>query len=218
MHHRPRQARVSPTRRKPRLGRGGANGTQSGPVTPGFTGTLMTSANGLVPSTVSSVPLTPTTTGFDPAKPAVSPSTKKVTVTVPTGTTLLRYATYDADVPAGTDVDLYVYQAGTTKLVGISAGGTAEENVTVIAPAAGAYDVYVDLFSSDPVTARLNSFLVAGATGNLTVSPASRQVTVGQPFMVSVTHRGLATGKRWLGWGAISDGTANRITIVSGRS
>jgi len=196
----------------------GANGTQSGPVTPGFTGTLTTSANGLVPSTISPLALTPTTTGFDPAAPAVSPSTKKVTVTVPTGTTLLRYATYDADVPANTDVDLYVFKAGTNELVGLSAGGTAQESVTVIGPAAGAYDVYVDLFSSDPVTAELNSFLVAGPTGNLTVSPTSRQVTAGVPITLSVTHRGLAAGKRWLGWGAISDGTANRITVVSGRS
>ena len=197
----------------------GTTGTQTGSITAGFTGKLITSVHGLVPADVSAVALVPQGPTFDATAPAESPRAKKVTVTVPQGTTLLRYATYDADYPPGTDVDVYVYQAGTANLVGISATGTAQESVTIRNPPAGTYDVYVDLYSNAAVTAKLNTFIVGNtAAGNLLVRPSSQQVTVGQPFRISVTHRGLAPGRRWLGWGALSDGSNQRVTIVSGTS
>jgi len=197
----------------------GSTGTQTGSIRSGFTGTLSTSVYGLVPADVSALSLMPDGPTFDASAPAVSARAKKVTVTVPQGSTLLRYATYDADYPPGTDVDIYIYEAGTNNLVGISATGTAEESVTILNPPPGQYDAYVDLYSNAAVTAQLNTFVVGNtAVGNLFVRPSSQQVTVGQPFRISVTHQGLAPGKRWLGWGALSDGTSQRITIVSGTS
>ena len=198
----------------------GASGSTAIPVTPGFTGTLSASVAGLVPATVNDLPLTPEQGSFDPANPKVSGRTKKVTLTVPPGTTLARYATFDADVPPGTDVDVFVYKAGTSTLVGLSAGGTAEENVTLTDPAAGQYDVYVDLFSSAAVTARLNSFTVgAGPAGNATVTPASQAVTLGRPTTVTLAWTGLAAGNRWLGWIGFGDGAgASGRTVVSVRS
>ena len=83
-------------------------------------------------------------------------------MTVPAGSTVARFATYDADYAAGTDVDVFVYQAGTTTLVGQSAGGTAEESVTLTA--AGSYDVYANLFAlpagGTAADVQLNSFVV----------------------------------------------------------
>ncbi len=198
----------------------GGNGSQTGTITAGFTGTATTSVRGLVPSTVSPLALAPSGPQFDPAAPQVeSPRTKKVTVTVPAGTTLLRYATYDADVAPNTDVDIYVYQAGTAKEVAASAAGGSNESVTVPAPTPGAYDVYVSLYDGPAQTVPLHSYLVgATAAGNLRVTPQSQRVTVGQPFRLTVTRSGLAPGKRWLGWGAISDGKQQRTTIVSGTS
>ena len=51
--------------------------------------------------------------GFDPDNPATSPRTAKETVTVPAGTTLAQFSTFAADFAAGTDVDLFLYEAGT---------------------------------------------------------------------------------------------------------
>ena len=62
-------------------------------VTPGFSGTLSTSVKGLAAGQVQTVP-TP------------KPTDTTATVVIPAGTTVARFATYDADYPAGTDVDI----------------------------------------------------------------------------------------------------------------
>ena len=89
--------------------------------------------------------LTGTNTNFNPAAPAAGPAVAKVTVDVPAGTRLSRFATFDADYAAGADIDLFVYAAGTNTFAGQSAGGTAEESVTGLP--AGDYDIYVVLFA-----------------------------------------------------------------------
>ena len=49
-------------------------------------------------------------------------------VAVPAGTSIIRFQLFDADVSAGSDIDLCVFQGAT--LVGRSAGGTSAETVT----------------------------------------------------------------------------------------
>ena len=98
-------------------------------------------------------------------------------MTVPAGSTLARFATFDADYPAGTDIDMFVYQAATS-LVGLSAGGTSDESVTLTA--AGSY-VYLVVFALPPgqtgVDVQHNSWVVSsGSAGNFTVAPASQAV------------------------------------------
>src|SRR5207247_2603785 len=91
-------------------------------------------------------------------------------------TKVARFATFAADYGPATDIDMFVYQAGTSTLVGQSAGGDAQEAVTVTAP--GSYDVYVVQFALDPgVTeqdVKLNGFAVgpvaAGAPLRLALS------------------------------------------------
>ena len=100
---------------------------------------------GSPPTADTAVSLTGTNTNFNPAAPAAGPAVAKVTVNVPAGTRLSRFATFDADYGAGTDIDLFVYNAGTNTLRGQSAGGTAEESVTGLP--AGDYDIYVVLFA-----------------------------------------------------------------------
>jgi len=182
----------------------GQSGSVRIPVTPGFTGTLTASLSGLVPAQVSTVDLRQEGEGFDPGAPAESPRTKKFSVEVPEGTKHVRFATYDADYPEGTDLDLFVYREG--ELVGYAAAGTSQEIVDLPAPTAGTYDVYVDLFSGDPVKARLHSFVVPPRpVGNATVDPASQATTIGTPTAVTVTWSGLQAG-RWLGQVDFSDG------------
>ena len=120
---------------------------------------------------------------------------------VPAGSTVARFATYDADYTAGTDIDLFVYQAGTTTLVGQSAGGTAEESVTLTA--AGTYDVYANLFAAPVASTEvsLNTFVVPPDRRpgiSLPRRPA-QPVTTGVPTTVNLTWSDLAAGTRYLG-------------------
>ena len=166
-------------------------------VTPGFSGTLSTSVKGLAAGQVQTVPTT-------------KPTDTTATVTIPAGTTVARFATYDADYPAGTDVDLTVTRGGVT--VGSSAGGTAEESVTLNSPVAGTYTVTIDYFDGAPATlpVKLVSYAVPNsAVGNLTVSPASQAVTGGQPVTLQLVTSGLTAGTRYLGRVDFSDGTTD---------
>ncbi len=97
---------------------------------------------------------------------------------MPAGSKLARFATFDADYPAGTDVDIAVVRQepdGTLTPAGTSASGSSEESVTVTEP--GTYVVSVNLFAASGQTnVKLDSWVVPpGNAGNLTVSPASQR-------------------------------------------
>ncbi|HEX6149026.1 S8 family peptidase [Nocardioides sp.] len=183
----------------------GTSGSQDVDVTAGYTGTLSTSVVGLVPAHVDERP-----TGRD--------GITTVDVTVPAGATHVRFATYDADYPAGTDVDLEVLKDG--EEVGSSAGATAEEAVNLTGPGLeGTYTVEIDYFAGTPdvLPVQLNSFVLGNAdAGNLTVTPASQAVTAAQPASVTLAWEGLAADTRYLGAVDWSDGTEVRArTLVS---
>jgi hypothetical protein len=190
------------------------------PVAAGFTGTLKSSVAGLVPAAVDTSNLTnPTGQQFPETEPVAGEHTAKFTVTVPAGTSLARLGTFDADYAAGSDIDIFVYDAAGNE-VGKSTGGTAEEQVDVIAPKAGTYDVYVDLYAigggASSLDVKLNSWsLGTEAAGNATATPASQAVTIAVPASVTVNWTGLETGKRWFGRVAFTDGgTGNGSTLV----
>jgi subtilisin family serine protease len=181
----------------------GARGSVVIPVRTAFTGTLVAKPFGLVQSVVTTTHLVGNDAGrFDPANPAASATVTKFTVTVPLGAKVARFSTFDADYPAGTDLDMYVYHAGTTDPVGTSIGGSAEEGVTFTAP--GTYDVYVDQFrlrsGVGENDVKLHSFLVDSTTlDNLAVTPASQPITTGQTRTVTATWAGLTPGRHYLG-------------------
>jgi hypothetical protein len=189
----------------------GTAGSAAIGVTSGFAGTLTAAvAAGLAPADRLASTLTSTGPGFNSAAPAVSDRAAKFTVTVPTGTTVLRQSTFDRDFAAGTDVDLYLYRSGT--LVGVSGGNTAEEQIQLLNPAATTYDLYVVLFgapSQSPVEVPAFSWVLGGtAAGNLTVTPASQPVQAGQLATVTAAWSGLTAGQRYLGRVSFGDGSA----------
>ena len=190
----------------------GVSGSQAIPVTPGFAGTLTTDVDGLVAADVRRPVLTPTGEGFNPNAPATSARTAKETVTIPAGTTLAQHSTFDSDFGAGTDVDLFLYKAGTSNLVAQSAGGSAEETIRIENPPAGTYDLYVVLFgaATGQTSATVPTYLwnlTGTAAGNLTATPAGQAVTAGTPVTVTATWTGLTAGQRYLGRIAYGDGT-----------
>jgi hypothetical protein len=171
-------------------------------VTFGYDGPFTATGRGLVPATITSgtVAQDPDQT-FNPADPT---GTVAIPVVIPAGTTYTRFALFDADVSAGSDLDLYVYQ-GTT-LVGSSGSGTSAEevNFTFAAPTGGPI----------PLTVYVHGWGVAGGTtspfklhewhlgtelaGNMTVSAPGTAVTA-TTGTITLGFSGLTPGTKYLG-------------------
>jgi len=167
-------------------------------VTTGFDGTLGLAVRGLVAANA-----TPFTLAQDPDQTfntADAAGTFKKDIVLPAGLTAFRVGIYeDAITPAGTDLDLYVYQ-GTTRLAA-SSDGDSNEEVTLINPAAGTYTVYVHGFDTVAASADVTLFdweLGSTSAGNLTMAPPAAAVT-GATQTLTATTTGLAAGKRYLG-------------------
>ena len=183
----------------------GTSGSTTVTVKPGFTGTLNADVAGLNPATVDTLP-------------TAKGSASTATVTIPAGTKVARFATYDADYPANTDVDLVVRKNGAQ--VGTSGGATAEESVTLQGDdLGGTYTVQATYFSGAGASLDIavNSFAVGTtAAGNFTATPASQPVTIGKPVPVKLAWSGLTAGQRYLGTVDWTDGTSSvGRTLVS---
>lgn len=194
----------------------GASGSQELSLVAGYDGTLNTSVQGLAKSDVTSTPLVQDSAHpFNTAAPATSDATTRVDVTIPSGTALARWATFADDYAAGRDVDIFLYRVGSggsLTFLGQSAGGTASESLTLRNPTAGnTYALFVNVFDAggegNPLTVMPNIFLVPNTdSGNMTATPTSQSVTLGNPAPVTLSWSGLASG-RWLGIVNYDDGT-----------
>jgi subtilisin family serine protease len=180
----------------------GATGDTAVSLTPGYSGTLSATPLGLAADAPSVANLTGINTTFNPAAPATGPAVSKVTVAVPAGSRYARFGTHGSDYPDGTDVDVFVYQAGTNTLVGQSAGGTAQETVNLTA--AGSYDVYAVLFAqpgggTGPFDVTTHTYVVPSVGSSLNANPLSQPVTLGSTATVTAEWSGLASGTSYLG-------------------
>jgi hypothetical protein len=196
----------------------GASGSLTLPIGTGYDGTLTASVAGLVPSEEHRAHLTNPSRGasFPTKNPAATEHTAKFTVATPAGTRLLRLATFDADHPAGTDVDIYVYRAGTATPAGSSVNGVSDEVVNIGGPS-GSYDVYVEFRSGagESVEALLHSWaLGAGPTGNTVADPPQQQATDAGASPVTVRWSDLEPHRRWLGRLLLGDGGLRTATTV----
>lgn len=120
-------------------------------------------------------------------------------VTVPAGATYARFQIFDSETTPGSDLDLYVYN-GSDQLVGFSAGGTSDEIVNLVNPAAGTYTVAIDGFgTANPSTFTVYAWVLDGTSaGNMTVTaPAS--ATVGTVGAIDLAFSGLTAGTKYLG-------------------
>ena len=185
----------------------GTSGTTTFAAITGFNGTLSFAARGLqaAATAAGSVADDPTNT-FVVGGPGITTHT----VAVPAGTTYARFSLFDSNVGPGNDLDLYVYKGST--LVDSSQGGTAQEEVNLVDPAAGDYTVYVHGWqTAGGGTANYTLFSWAlGASGpgaNLTL-PASRAVTTGGTTSVTLGWSGLAAASKYLGTLDYGDGSS----------
>ncbi len=183
-------------------------GTRDYDVLPGFTGSLDLAVDGLVPSVVRDLPVTNTPgTIFDGVAP----------VSVPTGTTTVRFATF-ADEVGAADVDLYVYDP-TGNLVDLSTGNGSDEQVDLDQPSPGTWFVAADLVSSEPsLTLPVHAFRLDGSdAANLTVQPDPAEVTLGETATLTTSWTGLEPERRYLGAVRYSagEGDPGSRTLVS---
>ncbi|MEU4197948.1 S8 family serine peptidase [Kribbella sp. NPDC026611] len=197
----------------------GTSGSVEVPLRAGYAGTLNTTALGLTPATVNDATLkNPGGVSFPTTAPKANDHVAKFTADIPAGTTYARFSTFDADYPAGTDLDVFVYKAGTTTLLASSTGGTAEEEANLPQPAGGPVDIYVDLFAGateQPI--KLNHWQLQNPEGNLTVTPATQQVQVAGETAVTATWSNLTPTTRYLAqlhYTDGADGSGNTILRV----
>ena len=139
-------------------------------------------------------------------------------MTVPEGSPVARFSV-DAASEAS-DIDLGVYRVvdGGLVLVGQSATGSGDEEVTLTDPEAGEYRMVV-LPYADPAgtssafTAR--RWVVGGATSNLTVSPAGATATAARPLTLTAAWTGLTADQSYLGWVGYPGGSGTVVSVTS---
>jgi hypothetical protein len=165
-------------------------------VTFGYDGPFTTTARGLIPATTFAGSVTTDPDGT--FTPVVGPDTQAFSVTVPAGTTYARFSLFDSATSPASDLDLYVYR-GTTQ-VGLSGGGTADEEVNLVNPTAATYTVYVHGFATgNPSTFTLFTWVLGSAdAGNMAVTAPATAV-LGQTGAVNLAFSGLTAGTKYLG-------------------
>ncbi len=122
-------------------------------------------------------------------------------LSVPAGTTYLRFSLFDANVDPPSDLDLYLFRSDGTFVAGSGSSGSNEE-VNVLNPAAGTYIIFIHGFDVPaPGTANFTLFawmLGSTAAGNMTVT-APPAATTGATGTINLSFSGLATGTKYLG-------------------
>ncbi|MGB6005647.1 MAG: S8 family serine peptidase, partial [Ornithinimicrobium sp.] len=185
----------------------GAEGSRDYDASVGFGGTLESDIDGLVAADVQVVPtVRDTTTAIDGVGQ----------FDVPAGTKVLRFATYDSEVPAS-DIDLNIFDPN-QDLVDSSANGTSREEVTIEDPEPGTWFVAIDLFSTEPsADVPVNGFYVGEEDeGNLTVDPQSVAVNAADKVDLTAAWSGLADDTRYMGSiNYLNGGEAVGRTLVS---
>ena len=176
----------------------GTGVAQSYPITFGYTGPFSTSIRGLLAATQN-----PGTVSDDPTNTFVvgGPGITVHDIVIPAGTTYARFALYDDQIPAGNDLDLYIYNSDGDQ-VGSSGSGTSQEIVNLTNPPAGTYKAHVhgwQTLGGGTTSYILYTWGLGSAdAGNMTATGPASAVT-GASGTIDLTFSGLLAGTRYLG-------------------
>jgi subtilisin family serine protease len=191
----------------------GTGGDISYNVKFGYTGDFTAAVRGLVPAQTFAGSVNTDPDGA--FTPVANAGTVKFDIVVPAGTTYARFSLFNNATSPASDLDLYVYNGATQ--VGVSGGGTADEEVDLLNPAAATYTVWVHGFDTgNPSTFTLYAWsLGSAAAGNMTVTPASQPATTGGTGSLTLSFSGLTPATRYLGsvvYGGVA-GMPNPTTV-----
>jgi hypothetical protein len=189
-----------------------ASGSEEFDIVLGTLEPLAMSVSGLVG--VTPIADSVVTGAFDINAPVADADTKVYHVDVAAGTKAARFSLDSVDDTA--DLDLFVYLDG--DFVALSASGAADEEVTLLDPAEGSYDVYVNGFATPGGSTAygLANFVVGQADlGNLTLTPnpVPPPAELGDPSTVTGSWTGLDPAKRY--FGVISYDGSDVVTYFS---
>jgi hypothetical protein len=151
---------------------------------------------------------------YDINNPVADADTKHYSVDVPADTVAARFDLNSADDTA--DLDLFVYKDG--EFIDLSASGAADEQVTLVAPDEGTYDVYVNGFTTPGGSTNyaLANFVVSESdAGNLTLTPnpVPPPAELGDPSTVTASWAGLDPAREY--FGVIHYAGSDVLTFVS---
>ena len=195
----------------------GTSGNTTFSITTGYDGTWSSAIRGLIPADkrAGNVVQDPDST-FPTDPDSNGPGVTRHDYTVPAGTTYARWSLFDNENDGATDdLDMYVYRVnanGTKTLVGASGGGTAQEEVSLVDPAAATYHVYVHGWQTDGPDTNYNLFgwvLGSANAGNATLTPSSGPAATGASTNVTLAWTGLTAGTKYLGriaWSGVAGG------------
>jgi subtilisin family serine protease len=193
----------------------GVSGSQSYSVTLGYNGPFSVAPQGLVPATTEQrTVVDDPTNNFDTDNPNANQGIQVHDFSVPAGTNLARFSTFDNFTDGADDLDLYLYRVGagtSLELVGQSAGATAAERIQLANPAAGNYKLYVhgwETDGADSVYTLFNWFVNSTAAGNMTATSSTSTATTGGTANITVAWSNLTAGTKYLGRVSYSNGTA----------
>jgi hypothetical protein len=176
----------------------GNGAAQSYDITFGYNGPFAMTTRGLLAATQK-----PGTVADDPTNTFVvgGPGITAHEVVIPAGTTYARFALYDDQIPAGNDLDMYVYNSDGDE-VGSSGSGTSQEIVNLTNPPADTYTVYVhgwQTLGSGTTSYTLYTWgLGSASAGNMAATGPAAAVT-GASGTVNLAFSGLTAGTRYLG-------------------
>jgi hypothetical protein len=181
-------------------------------VQTGYDGTLNITYRGLVAATETAATVAPDPDcDFHTAAPDSSVGFTKHEITVPAGTRVIRFSTFNANTTNAPDLDLYVYIGTSNTLSGVSGGSTSDETVTFTSAnglaAPLTFRVYVHGCTVTPPsgTYTLFSWALPGTSAGNINGPSSAAAPATTP--VNLTFTGLTAGKKYLGQALYSDGT-----------
>jgi hypothetical protein len=134
-------------------------------------------------------------------------------VTVPAGTTYARFSLFNSTTTPDSDLDLEVYNSSWGFVAG-SGGGTSDEEVNLVNPAAGTYHSCVFGFATANPSVFTQFAWVLGSTaaGNMSVS-APATATIGATGAVNLTFSGLAPATKYLGAVVYSSGGSTIVRV-----
>jgi subtilisin family serine protease len=209
----------------------GTDGSLSFDVTFGYTGAYTAGTHGLAPADMQAntviddpsndIESALATCDFS-AFPYVCVGITWHEFTVPAGTAYARFSLFDDYVDGVDDLDLYVWGPGDDpsdidQVVGLSGSGTSEEEVNVLFPTDGTYQIAVHGWQTDGPDSNYTlfnwAFGLVDDRGNMTVT-APATATLGATETITVDWAGLTAGTKYLGAVSHSNGGLLGLTVV----
>lgn len=183
-------------------------------------------ASGSVPFSV-----TPGVTGSFPVKATGLAQNSRSTGTINVGQSLQAAVTVGANAKAArftldstndtADLDLVVFRVvdGIGTQVGVSASGSADEEVILRLPTAGTYVAVLQGYADAPGTTGSPFTFTSGAVttadtlGSFAVSPAAPTTSAGRPITLTASWSGVSATAPYLGWLEYVDGSGTVVTV-----